>query len=100
MNKSGEANKREAIALSYSPESQTSPRVLAKGKGMTAENIIQRAKENGIPIQEDPALANLLGQLEISSTIPEELYAAVAEVFAFIYRADRAAGNRKPPPND
>ncbi|KYD08239.1 EscU/YscU/HrcU family type III secretion system export apparatus switch protein [Heyndrickxia sporothermodurans] len=89
-----ETNKRQqAIALKYQSEIQDAPKVIAKGKGLTAENIIEVAKEKNIPIQEDHNLVELLSQLEINETIPEELYEAVAEVFAFIYRLDRNIAN-------
>lgn len=83
--------RKEAIALKYDSETSTAPKVLAKGKGKTAENILQAAKDHAIPIQEDPSLTELLGKLEINQTIPEELYQAVAEVFAFIYKVDKNA---------
>ncbi|WP_100404496.1 EscU/YscU/HrcU family type III secretion system export apparatus switch protein [Bacillus solitudinis] len=81
--------KKQAIALRYDPKNQDSPKVTAKGRGLVAEEIVQRAKEHQIPIQEDPTLVTLLSQLEINQTIPPELYEVVAEVFAFIYRIDR-----------
>ncbi|MCA1059183.1 EscU/YscU/HrcU family type III secretion system export apparatus switch protein [Rossellomorea aquimaris] len=81
--------RKEAMALGYNPHSEAAPKVLAKGKGIIAENILSRAKENGVPIQEDKSLLSLLGNLDIGESIPEELYGAVAEVFAFIYRLDR-----------
>ena len=83
---------REAVALSYQKNVESAPVVIAKGKGDTAENIIKVAKEHQIPIQEDPSLVALLGQLDINESIPEELYQAVAEVFAFIYRIDQSRG--------
>ncbi|MEK4030211.1 EscU/YscU/HrcU family type III secretion system export apparatus switch protein [Pseudobacillus sp. FSL P4-0506] len=87
MNK--ETKRKQAAALSYRAEKNQSPLLIAKGKGKVAENILERAKEHNIPIQEDPSLVELLGKLEINETIPEELYQAVAEVFAFIYRLDQ-----------
>lgn len=81
--------RKTAVALSYDMEQNTAPIVKAKGKGIVAEEIIQRAKEHNIPIQEDPTLVELLSQLEINEAIPEELYEVVAEVFAFIYRIDK-----------
>lgn len=84
--------RKEAIALSYDPQVESGPVVKAKGKGLIAENIIQKASENNVPIYEDPNLVQLLGQLDINEAIPEELYQAVAEVFAFIYRLDRQHG--------
>lgn len=80
--------RKEAIALLYNPE-ENSPKVVAKGKGKIAENILQQAEQHDVPIYEDPNLVELLGQLELNETIPEDLYEAVAEVFAFIYRLDR-----------
>lgn len=79
----------KAVALSYKPAVDSAPRVVAKGKGRTAQVIIKLAQDHGIPIQKDPSLVELLSQLEISATIPEELFQAVAEVFAFLYRVDQ-----------
>ena len=82
--------RKEAVALTYKPDSEHAPIILAKGKGEIAENILKKAQENHIPIQEDPSLVSLLGQLDINESIPEDLYQAVAEVFAFIYRVDQS----------
>lgn len=81
--------RKEAIALSYDPLQADAPKVIAKGKGKIAENILSKAAEHEIPIQEDPSLLALLGQLDIDESIPEELYQAVSEVFAYIYHVDR-----------
>lgn len=83
--------RREAVALNYDTEVEQAPKVVAKGKGDVASNIIAKAKDNEVPIQEDPTLVNLLGELDINETIPEELYQAVAEVFAFVYNIDKQA---------
>jgi len=87
--------RKEVVALSYKRNLENAPVVIAKGKGEIAENIIKVAKENHIPIQEDPSLLSLLSQLDINESIPEELYQAVAEVFAFIYRIDQSHGGEK-----
>ncbi|MFD1705866.1 EscU/YscU/HrcU family type III secretion system export apparatus switch protein [Siminovitchia sediminis] len=87
MNKSTKITK--AAALGGPLDDGGAPVVLAKGKGITAEKILETAKENGIPVHEDPALVELLGQLDLNEAIPEELYEAVAEIFAFIYRLDQ-----------
>ncbi|ARK22699.1 hypothetical protein CSV69_02825 [Sporosarcina sp. P26b] len=87
--------RKEAIALSYDPEVSDAPKVLAKGKGKIAENILERALEHDIPVQEDPSLLELLGQLNVNETIPEELYQAVSEVFAYIYRLDREKSGKQ-----
>lgn len=81
--------RQEAVALGFDPTTGGAPKVLAKGKGKIADNILAQAKQHDIPIQEDPSLVQLLGQLDLNESIPEELYQAVAEVFAFIYRLDQ-----------
>ncbi|MFS0688115.1 EscU/YscU/HrcU family type III secretion system export apparatus switch protein [Sporosarcina sp. 179-K 8C2 HS] len=83
------------MALSYDPNAGDAPKVVAKGKGEIAENILAKAKEHDVPIQEDPTLVELLGQLNVDETIPEQLYQAVAEVFAYIYHVDREHSSRK-----
>lgn len=87
--------RRKAVALKYDQEQNKSPKSIAKGKGLLAENIIQKAKENNVPIVEDPSLVELLAELNINQTIPEELYQVVAEVFAFIYKIDKDIENSK-----
>ena len=87
--------RKEAIALGYDENSDSAPKVLAKGKGIIADNILSKAKEHHIPIQEDKSLVSLLGNLDIQESIPEELYSAVAEVFAFVYRVDKDISNKK-----
>ncbi|WP_409253685.1 FlhB-like flagellar biosynthesis protein [Bacillus sp. SCS-153A] len=91
MSKENENKRKQAIALQYEAEKQQAPKVVAKGRGLIAENILERAKEHDIPIQEDRTLVELLGNLDINESIPEELYQAVAEIFAFLYRVDREA---------
>ena len=80
---------KKAIALRYDHEKESVPTVIAKGKGQIAEGIIETANQHGVYIQEDPALLELLSKLEINQQIPEELYEAVAEIFAFIYKLDK-----------
>lgn len=86
--------RKEAIALKYNTELDSAPKVVAKGKGVIADEILLKAKEFGVPIQEDPSLVEVLSQLEINQTIPEDLYSVVAELFAFIYRADQQIKNK------
>ncbi|WP_071395353.1 EscU/YscU/HrcU family type III secretion system export apparatus switch protein [Bacillus tuaregi] len=80
--------RKEAVVLSYEEHQSDAPRIVAKGKGLTADKILAEAKKHQIPIQEDPSLVELLGKLNINDKIPDELYQAVAEVFAFIYQLD------------
>lgn len=95
MNGNQKETRKEAIALGYNVMGDHAPQVLAKGKGLVADNILEKAKENEVPIQKDPSLVELLGKLNINETIPEELYQAVAEVFAFIYKTNQEVGKKK-----
>lgn len=81
---------KKAASLSYNQTKGHAPRVTAQGKGLTAEKMIHIAKENDIPILEDPSLVELLEDVNINETIPTELYEVVAEVYSFIYRLDNA----------
>lgn len=91
--KTDDTNKRtEAVALSYQPDVAESPIVTAKGKGKTAEKIIEMAHEHQIPIKENASLVNVLGKLDIQERIPQELFQAVAEVFAYVYKLDQKKG--------
>lgn len=73
-----------AVALHY--DKQGAPRVVAKGKGSLGDKIIEVAKANNIPIQENEALAGALSNVELGDEIPAELYKAVAEVLIFVLR--------------
>ncbi|WP_019152803.1 EscU/YscU/HrcU family type III secretion system export apparatus switch protein [Robertmurraya massiliosenegalensis] len=95
MKQEKKEKRKEAIALGYDVEKGEAPRVLAKGKGIIASNILEEAAKNEVPIQEDAALVELLSKLNIDETIPEELYQAVAEVFAFIYKTNQEAGRKE-----
>ena len=81
--------RRSAASLSYNQDKHPAPIVSAAGKGYVAEEIIKLAEEHKVPIVEDASLAELLAELNVNEAIPEELYQVVAEVFAFIYQADR-----------
>lgn len=84
--------RRRAVALRYQAGDQQAPRVVAKGQGEIAERIIELARAHGLHIHEDPDLVALLGALEVDTDIPPELYRAVAEVLAFVYRLDQRLG--------
>ena len=76
-----------AVALLYERKSMDSPQVVAKGQGVIARRIREIAVENDVPIVENKILARALySQVEIGMEVPEELYRAVAEVLAFVYR--------------
>lgn len=77
---------RKAAALQYDQATSTAPRVVAKGKGHIADQIVRVAQENNVPLHEDSNLANVLEAMELETEVPAELYRAVAEVLVFIYR--------------
>ncbi len=86
------ASKRQiAIALRYLREKDPSPRVVAKGRGELAEKILALAREHGIPVHPDADLAEVLVQLDLGKVIPEELYQALAEILAYLYRMNQKA---------
>ncbi|SDT85782.1 EscU/YscU/HrcU family type III secretion system export apparatus switch protein [Desulfobacula phenolica] len=76
---------KKAIALKYDRETNSAPKVTAKGKGKVAQKIIDLAKQHDIPIKDDPDLIEVLSSLEIDEEIPSEIYVAVAELLAFVY---------------
>ena len=79
---------KQAIALEYDPE-DNAPRVIASGRGMLAEKIIEKAKEAEVPVHRDDKLAETLSRLEIGDMIPPELYEAVAEILVFVDSMDK-----------
>jgi len=76
----------KAVALKYNHQKNKAPKVIAKGRGDIAEKIIEVAKAHNVPLYEDKNLSQILEALELETEIPPELYRAVAEVLAFIYR--------------
>jgi flagellar biosynthesis protein len=86
MNPDTSPPNRRAVALRYDAEQDAAPRVVAKGNRIVAERIIEIARENDVPIHEDPDLVAVLAKLDVEQEIPDRLYRAVAEVLAFVYR--------------
>jgi flagellar biosynthesis protein len=78
--------KPKAVALKYEKERDAAPRIVAKGRGSVAEKIIETARAHNVPLHEDKNLVQVLEALDLETEIPPELYRAVAEVLAFIYR--------------
>jgi flagellar biosynthesis protein len=76
----------KAVALRYDKQEDPAPRVVAKGKGYLADKIIDVAREHDIPLYKNKNLVQVLEALDLETEIPPELYRAVAEVLAFIYR--------------
>lgn len=86
---------KKAVALKYTPGKSEAPVVVAKGQGAVADMILQKAKENGVAVQEDAALVEVLSKLDLDQQIPPELYNLVAEILSFVYQSDRSAGARR-----
>jgi flagellar biosynthesis protein len=76
---------KKAVALRYIPDQDRTPKVTAKGSGILAQKIIELAQKHGVPIKEDPALIQILAQLDFYQEIPPSVYVVVAEILAFIY---------------
>ncbi|MBI3229218.1 MAG: EscU/YscU/HrcU family type III secretion system export apparatus switch protein [Burkholderiales bacterium] len=88
---------KSAAALAYQTGA-TAPKVVAKGRGLVAEQIIARAKENGVFVHESKELVALLMQVELDKHIPPALYRAVAELLAWLYYIETAKKNGSVPP--
>jgi flagellar biosynthesis protein len=80
-----------AVALEY--DGQAAPRVTAKGRGEVAERIVETAREHGVPVEDNPILAEALSAVELDDHIPPELYQSVAQVIAFVLGARHALGH-------
>ena len=85
---------KQAIALEYDP-SDAAPRVIASGRGILAEKIIEKAQESDVPIHRDDKLADTLSRLDIGDMIPPELYEVVAEILVFVDSMDKIKGKIK-----
>ena len=86
---------KKAVALQYDQARDRAPRVTAKGRGYVAENILAAAQRNTVPVYQNKTLVNMLMALELDRESPPELYHSIAEVMAYIYRMDRARGERQ-----
>ncbi|MDR3090156.1 MAG: flagellar biosynthesis protein FlhB [Desulfobulbaceae bacterium] len=74
-----------AVAIRYKPDEMAAPTVIAKGMDILAEKIKEVARENQVPIVENPPVARYLHKLDLGATIPEEMFKAVAEILAHVY---------------
>lgn len=94
--KSAEEKQRSlAIALAYTP-SDGAPKVVAKGRGLVAEQIVARARESGVFVHESKELVALLSQVDLDDHIPPQLYVVVAELLAWLYQVEQK--DAVPPP--
>ena len=92
---------QSAVALAYR-DGDPAPKVVAKGKGMIAEQIIGRAKEAGVFVHESKELVAMLMEVDLDRQIPPGLYRAIAELLAWLYHIESAQKNGgvlPPPPN-
>ena len=86
--KGKKTRRKKAVALRYDQEQESAPRVVGKGRGAIAEKFLEIAREHGIPVQEDSDLVEVLSKLELDEEIPPSTYVVVAEILAFIYKAN------------
>lgn len=87
--KPGDAEQRRvAVALAYR-DGDAAPKVVAKGRGLLAQAIIDKAGEAGVYVHESPELVSLLMQVDLDQHIPPQLYIAVAELLAWLYRLEQ-----------
>ena len=91
-------SRRLAVALAYQT-GQAAPKVVAKGRGLLAQAIIERAKDAGVYVHESPELVSMLMQIDLDQHIPPELYLAVAELLAWIYRLEHGVSSGLMPPD-
>jgi flagellar biosynthesis protein len=80
---------RRAVAISYDESADEAPNVIAKGRGLVADKIVETALEAEIPIVEDVALVSALLMLEFGDEIPVELYQSIARILTFLYEVDK-----------
>jgi flagellar biosynthesis protein len=82
-------DEKVAVALTYKPTQDQAPRVVAKGQGWLAAQIIEVAEANGIEVREDVNLAQILAQVDVDSEIPLEAFTVVAEILSYIYEKNK-----------
>lgn len=93
-----DAQRRLAVALQYEKHTDQAPRVVAKGRGLIADQIVALARENDVVIEANPVLAEALSGVELDDSIPLALYEAVAAVIGFVLRQNAQRGDVSPDP--
>ena len=101
MNKDASGRRQHAVALAYGA-GDAAPKVVAKGQGLVAEQIIARARDAGVFVHESKELVSLLMEVDLDRQIPPALYRAIAELLAWLYYIESAqtTGQAPPPPPD
>lgn len=85
-------SRKKVVALKYKAGEDDAPRVVAKGQGSIADQILKLAEEHKIPMYQDADLVEVLSKIDLSHAVPPEMYQAVAEVLAFVYRMNKSFG--------
>ncbi|MCW2959883.1 MAG: hypothetical protein JWM90_270 [Thermoleophilia bacterium] len=85
----------EVAALRYDAGEHHAPQLVARGKGHTAQKILDLAAEHDVAIRKDATLVAVLGALDVGAEIPPDLYGVIAEVLAWAYHADQKAGTKR-----
>lgn len=83
------SKKSEVVALKYNRKEDNAPKVVAKGKGYVAEQILELARQNNIPVREDTELLQVLSTLDLNREVPPHVYQVVAELLAFVYSVNQ-----------
>ncbi|MEH6434993.1 EscU/YscU/HrcU family type III secretion system export apparatus switch protein [Massilia sp. DD77] len=96
MSESGK-RRQSAVALAYGA-GDPAPKVVAKGQGLVAEKIMERAREAGVFVHESKELVSLLMQVDLDREIPPALYRAIAELLAWLYHIESAQAGSPPSP--
>ena len=86
MSQYNDVMNKKAVALKYDENRDVAPVIVASGLGYMAERIVEMANENGVPVYEDNSLATVLTQLDLGTAIPEELYQAIVDIYAYFLR--------------
>ena len=86
MSQYDDIRNKKAVALRYDENRDIAPVIVASGLGYMAEKIVEVANENGVPVYEDNSLATVLTQLDLGTAIPEELYQAIVDIYAYFLR--------------
>ena len=77
---------QQVVALRYEAKKDHAPKMVGKGRGYLAEKILELAKQNNIPIRQDKNLLQIISRLDLNQEVPADVYRAVAEILAFVYR--------------
>jgi flagellar biosynthesis protein len=91
---SNQQDPQQAVALRYEAKKDQAPKLVGKGRGHLAEKIIELAKHHNIPIRQDKNLIQILCRLDLNQEIPDNVYQAVAEILAFVYRLSSRKAER------